>query len=117
MIELTGKPGDLICRIRFTPRPWFKDDERVPHLELNLVYGHRCPTCGNVIQACFLTEKPIDLWYYEETAFVAKGEKTYGDLLKVVPNEESKPGHSQYTSTFERVASGSAQHLVDRKST
>jgi hypothetical protein len=113
LISLTGKPGDLICQIHFNVRPAFSKDPKAVDLRRDLVYGHVCPTCNNVIQACFLTDKPIDLWPYEETVFISQASgKNFGTTLKIVPNEESKAGYSQYTSTFERTLEGNAQHLV-----
>lgn len=114
LIRLTGKPGDAICKIQFTPRPAFRDNPRVHEIEKTLVYGHVCPTCGNVIQACFLTDEPVNLWAYEETNFISKSsdEKKFGTILKVVPNVDSKYGYSQYTSTVFRTSGGKAQHLT-----
>jgi len=55
VIALTGKPGDLNSHVRFTPRPGFKKTHKV--IERELVYGHYCPRCTNVVQALFLTDE------------------------------------------------------------
>lgn len=114
MIELTGAPGDKSCKLLFTPRPAFRGNPKAPNLERDLIYGHRCPTCGNVIQACFLTDEEVNLWMYEETAFISTSSdaKKFGTLLKWVPNDESKAGYSQYTSTFYPTAQEHGQHIV-----
>ena len=114
MIEFIGKPGSAACSIQFSPRSAYKGDPRYTRFERDLVYGHYCPTCGNVVQACFLTAKPIDLWFYEETNVIstANDEKKFGNVLKIVPNQDSKFGYSQYTSTVLRTAGGTAQHLT-----
>jgi hypothetical protein len=116
MIHFTGEPGDKNCKILFTRRPAFRDDPKAPDLERELVYGHRCPTCGNVIQAMFRTETPVDLWKYEETAFISKSTdaKKFGMVNKFVPNEDSKLGYSQYDSTFQSCFKPGTQHLVMR---
>jgi hypothetical protein len=66
------------------------------------------------VQACFLTAKPVDLWFYEETNVIstAADEKKFGNVLKIVPNQDSKFGYSQYTSTVLRTPGGMAQHLT-----
>ena len=112
MIALTGKPGDLNCQIRFTPRPGFKKTHKV--IERELVYGHYCPRCMNVVQALFLTDEPVDLWPYEETHVMStsKSEEKAGTILKVVPNGESKAGYTNYTVTALRGAGERGQHLV-----
>lgn len=112
MLELSGKPGDLQCKIRFSARRAFRGNPKAPSIERELVYGHVCPTCNNVIQAFFLTDQPVDLWMYEETVFVSSSQDRFGTELKTVPNNDSKFGYSQYTSTFLRTAQGNAQHLV-----
>ena len=112
MIALTGKPGDLNSHIRFTPRPGFKKTHKV--IERELVYGHYCPRCLNVVQALFLTDEPVDLWPYEETHVMStsKSEEKAGTILKVVPNVESTPGYTNYTSTPLRTAGDRGQHMV-----
>ena len=112
MIALSGKPGDTNCRIRFVPRPGFKKTHKV--IERELVYGHYCPRCMNVVQALFLTDEPVDLWPYEETHVISlsKDEAKNGSILKVVPNGESKPGYMNYTVTPLRGAGERGQHLV-----
>ncbi len=114
MIEFIGKPGSASCSIQFSPRSAYKCDPRYQRFEKDLVYGHYCPTCGNVVQACFLTAKPVDLWFYEETNVIstAADEKKFGNVLKIVPNQDSKFGYSQYTSTVLRTPGGMAQHLT-----
>ena len=94
MIEFIGKPGSASCSIQFSPRSAYKCDARYQRFEKDLVYGHYCPTCGNVVQACFLTAKPVDLWFYEETNVIstAADEKKFGNVLKIVPNQDSKFG-------------------------
>ena len=39
---------------------------QLPELEFPLIYGHVCPRCENVIQAAFITDKPVDPRGYEE---------------------------------------------------
>jgi hypothetical protein len=112
VIELTGRPGDLNCSIRFTPRPGFKKTQKT--LERELVYGHYCPLCQNVVQALFLTDEPVNLWPYEETNVMStsKSEEKIGTILKIVPNLESKAGYTNYTVTSLRGGRQSGQHIV-----
>jgi hypothetical protein len=108
VIELSGKPGDLNGQIRFTPRPGFKKAHKT--LERELVYGHYCPRCMNVVQALFFTDEPVDLWPYEETNVMStsKSEEKIGTILKIVPNRESKAGYTNYTVTPLRGAGSPA---------
>ena len=112
MIELVGKPGDLNCRIKFTPRPGFKQTHTT--IERELMYGHYCPSCMNVVQALFLTDDPISLWPYEETNVMStsKDEAKIGTILRIVPHVESKRGHSAYTTTSLRSVGSPGQHIV-----
>ena len=95
--------------IRFTKRKGFKGS--VKPLELELVYGHRCPVCGNVMQALFKTEAPVSLWPYEETAVLSQGTKNAGELLKTLPNEKSEYGDSCYESDFQLAGGVGSQKI------
>jgi hypothetical protein len=112
VIELTGKPGNQDCHIKFTPRAGFKRTHRP--IERELVYGHYCPRCMNVVQALFLTDEPVNLWPYEETNVMStsKSEEKIGTILKIVPNGESKAGYTNYTVTPLRGAGERGQHIV-----
>jgi len=112
MIDLTGNPGDKNCKITFSPRPGFKQSHRT--FQRELVYGHYCPRCMNVVQALFLTDEPVDLWPYEATNVmsIGKSDEKVGTILKIVPNVESKLGYSNYTSTFLRSGGEPGQHIV-----
>lgn len=92
--------------VRFTPRTRFKT---APVLEQPLLSGHFCPTCGNVIQAAFFTEKPVLLELYEETRVISQGEKNMGDLLKIVPNEDE---NGNYREHFFKTPVGNAQVIT-----
>lgn len=49
-------------KIFFTPPEKSTEQE----LEFDLVYGHRCPKCNNLVQALFMTDKKIDPKPWEE---------------------------------------------------
>jgi hypothetical protein len=87
MIDIS-RPGNN-PKIRLTPRPGFRTKKA---LEFDLIYGHKCPFCSNVITACFKTEQKIDLFPYEETSILSQGEKNRGELLKTVPNRKDPDG-------------------------
>jgi hypothetical protein len=112
MIALTGNPGGKDCRIQFSPRPRFKTSHKL--IERELVYGHYCPLCMNVVQALFLTDEPVDLWPYEATNVMSMGKSDakLGTVLKVVPHAESKRGHTCYTSTVLPGSGDPGQHIV-----
>ena len=96
MIELIGKPGDGAGKIRFSPRAGFKRTQ--PTLEKELVYGYRCEKCHNVVLALMLTDKPVNLWYYEETNVISLAEKKFGEINRILPNETSLKDFSCYES-------------------
>jgi hypothetical protein len=52
-------------KLYLTPRSGFRRAHR--ELELELVYGHTCPACQNVIQAVVKSDKLVDLHPFEET--------------------------------------------------
>lgn len=110
MIQLTGKPGEPNPKVRFTPRNMFK---HAPVLEKQLIYGHVCPRCFNVVQALFATDEPIDLFKYEETAVISLSQdaKKYGTINKYVPEYDDPVGTTCYTSTFLIGGKQKAQHL------
>lgn len=114
MISFAGNPGDRNCKILFSARPAFRDDPKVTAFDRELVYGHRCPTCGNVIQAMFRTEKAVSLWKYEETAYVSSSDSKFGEVLRYLPGPDSKDGYSQYDVTTHRVGKNLYQHLLLR---
>lgn len=85
MIELVDRGEKSL--IRFTPRYKFR---HLPTIECDLIYGHQCPICRNVIQALYYVDQTFDLANYEETKVLSQGEKNAGELLKIVPNEEDQ---------------------------
>lgn len=85
-------------KIIFSPRKGFSSI--VPQLEFPVIYAHVCPTCNNVIQALYKTPKPIDLWPYEETAVLSRGQKNAGELLKIVPGTKDSYGTTLYNRTY-----------------
>lgn len=111
MLHLTGKPGEPSPKIQLSPRTGFK---KWPILEKELIYGHACPYCFNVIQALFITDKPVDLFPYEETAVMSKSQdsKKIGTVAKFVPEYEDVWGHTNYTSTILQGGGVTAQHLA-----
>jgi hypothetical protein len=111
VIRLTGKPGDPNHKIQFTPRQKFSKAET---LEFELVYGHACTRCFNVVQAMFITDRPVDLYKYEETAVIslAQDPKKFGTINKYVPEYEDPVGTTCYTSTPLSGGEQRAQHLV-----
>jgi hypothetical protein len=92
-------------KIIFSIREEYKGDAK--QLEFELIYGHRCPICGNVIQALFKTPKPINLWPYEATAILSSGTKNAGEIRRIIPDDKSKYGDSCYESTFHLAGGGS----------
>lgn len=111
MIKLIDKGPDESL-IEFRPRP----QRNVPTIARQLLYGHECKWCGNVIQALFLTDERLNLDLYEETRVISQGEKNEGTLLKLVPNSEDPA--SAYKVDFYPTPNGHAQlirlknHLV-----
>jgi hypothetical protein len=105
MIQLVDRgPNESI--IRFTPRFKYK---RLGSLECDLISGHHCTYCNNVIQALYYTNKPVDLEKYEETKVLSQGEKNEGELLKVVPNFDDEGNYK--LETF-NTAAGQAQRIT-----
>lgn len=97
--------------IQFTPRVGFKRTH--PAFAQELVYGHVCNTCGNLIQALFYTPEEVSLWPYEETTVLSQGQKNMGEILKVVPDDKFQEGESCYRSHFYSPADGrKGQHIV-----
>lgn len=84
MIRLKGEPGQKAgCKIEFTQRSGSKG--KYPPLELELLYGHRCPACNMVMDAVFyVSDNPVDITPYEETDVVNKE----GVVKKIIPNPE-----------------------------
>jgi hypothetical protein len=108
MIEFVGEGKE--AQLYLTPRAGFN---KVKTLQLDLIYGHQCPLCQNVILAFFKTPEEVRLWPYEETRVLSEVGKNKGELMKVVPNEKSKLGESCYRSDFYRTPDGqSAQKLI-----
>jgi hypothetical protein len=99
----TSKP-----KITFSPRPGFQKSHVAK--EFDLIYGHVCPVCGNVITAVFKTESEIPLFPYEETTILSKGEKNAGDVLKIIPNDKNST--TCYNVEFLKTESGSVQKLL-----
>lgn len=99
MIKLKGEPGQKEgCKIEFTKRASAKGNH--PAREFELLYGHRCPACGMVIQALFLIkDQPVDLGPYEETDVVNRE----GEIKKVIPNAEEA---TAYESDILRYGDG-----------
>jgi hypothetical protein len=113
MISIAGKEFTSGGKIGFSPRQGFKRTHTA--LEFDLVYGHTCPVCDNVIQAVFKTPKPVSLWPYEQTRVLSQGDKNMGDLLKVIPDDKTPEGESCYRSNFYRSEDGQAlQRIVLR---
>lgn len=102
MIELVGKPGDAQGKIRFSPRDSFK--KRAKHEERELIYGHKCPVCNNLVQAYFLTPQPINLFPYEETVVLSQGEKNAGEILKILPGRYDRQQDTCYNDLHLRGA-------------
>jgi len=105
MIQLVDRGLDDSI-IRFTPRHAYR---KLGPIECDLVHGHFCPWCNNVIQALYYTDKPIDLSKHEETRVISQGEKNEGELLKIVPNWEDDGNYK--VQTF-RTPQGNAQKIV-----
>jgi hypothetical protein len=106
MIDITTRTDKP--KVAMTPRTGFR--AKAKPQEFNLVYGHKCPYCGNVISACFETDKEIDLFPYEETAVLSQGEKNRGELLKTVPNQKDPKGC--YRSEYFGKGSNGRQRLL-----
>jgi hypothetical protein len=106
MLLLRPKPpnssDEVKPQIVFTPRPGFKRTHN--ELSRELIYAHRCPVCGNVMQAFFHTSEEIKLWVYEETTLLSQGEKNAGEIRKIYPDEKAKPGESCYRSYFDQFS-------------
>lgn len=107
MIELIAASGERGPLIRLTPRTGHK--KLAPTLEFPLKYGHRCPTCSNLICAVFYPDRKIDLFPYEETIVLSQGEKNAGEVLKVVPG--TLPEESNLKVDFFATDNGSVQHI------
>lgn len=115
MIRLRGKceVSDANNKIIFEPRPGFtRGKGAAPELEFPLVYGHRCPTCGNVIQALFKAPRLFSLWPYEETTFLSQGEKNSGEIRKVFPDDKTRYGKSGYRMVFSPAEGGSIKLIL-----
>jgi hypothetical protein len=106
MIQLVDRGPDKSL-IRFTPRHRFRST--APTLECELISGHFCPWCANIIQAFYTTTKPVDLSLYEETRVISQGEKNEGELLKIVPGEEGK---TAYKDEFFKTPKGNSQRIT-----
>ena len=123
MIRLRGVEGqaDPKNKIIFEPRGGFtRGRGAAPELEFPLIYGHRCPYCGNVIQALFKAPRTFSLWPYEETVLLSQGEKNSGEIRKVFPDEKTKHGKTLYNMEFTPAEGGSiklvlANHLVKHR--
>lgn len=113
MIDLIGSPGDLVGKIRFTPRDKFK--RKYPILEKELIYGFRCTRCGNVILAYWRTDEPVNLWPYEETNILSLSEDHYGEVINIYPNENSKHGYSCYENVTIKAGSEVGQRIRLKK--
>jgi hypothetical protein len=105
MIQLVDR-GPNESLIRFTPRFAYR---KLGPLECDLIHGHFCMYCNNLIQALYYTDKPIDLPKYEETRVLSQGEKNGGELLKIVPNAEDK---GNYKTEFFRTPNGNAEQIT-----
>jgi hypothetical protein len=114
MIKLIDKGPDESV-IEFDPRPRSK----VRTITRELVYGHVCKWCGNVIQAFFLTKEEVNLKEYEETRVISQGGNSDGTLQKIVPNSDDPM--SGYKVDFYPTSKGNAQlirlknHLINWK--
>ncbi len=104
MIQLIDK-GPNKSTISFSPRYEFKG--KYKEVTKDLIYGHFCSWCGNVIQAMFYTDKQIDLIPYEETRVISQGYTNEGNLLKTVPNTVDI--NSNYKVDFYKTKNGNAQ--------
>ena len=105
MIQLVDR-GPNESLIRFTPRFAYR---KLGPLECDLIHGHFCMYCNNLIQALYYTDKPIDLPKYEETRVLSQGEKNDGELLKIVPNAEDK---GNYRVEYFRTPNGNAEQIT-----
>jgi hypothetical protein len=106
MIKLIDRGPDN-SRIEFSPRSRYSRVEST--IQHELISGYTCPICNNVIQALFLTDKPVDIEKYEETRVLSQGEKNSGELLKVIPGGE-EPGN--YKQSFYKMPDGNAQKIT-----
>jgi hypothetical protein len=62
----------------------------------DLLYGLKCTTCNNIILASFITEKPVDIWEYEESSILKlRGINDIGSFSHLFPTVESEKGDSQ----------------------
>jgi hypothetical protein len=109
MIKIRGKTeaSDPSNKIIFEPRQGFT--RRAKTLEFPLVYGHKCPTCNNVMQALFKAPKSFSLWPYEETALLSSGENNSGQIRRIFPDEKTKPGKSCYRIDYSPAEGGSVK--------
>ena len=123
MIKLRGVNGvaDPKNKIIFEPRAGFSRGRgAAPTLEFPLLYGHRCPFCGNIIQALFKAPRAFNLWPYEETVLLSQGEKNSGEIRKIYPDEKTKYGKSAYNVEFSPAEGGSIKltlvnHVIKHK--
>lgn len=112
MIRIRGKVGEAheSNKIYFEPRPGFTRGKYLtPSLEFPLIYGHKCPKCGNIIQALFKAPKAFSLWPYEETTILSQGEKNSGETLKTYPDDKTRTGKSCYKTDFRAPEGGSVK--------
>lgn len=120
MIKIRGKCGveDPTNKIVFEPRPGFtRGNHKAPELEFPLIYGHKCPTCSNVMQALFKAPKTFSLWPYEETILLSQGKNNAGDIRQTFPTEQTKPGKTCYRIDYSSADGGSikltlANHIM-----
>jgi hypothetical protein len=91
-------------QIEFRPRYKFAS---LGTMYRDLIYGHTCPVCKNLIQAYFMTDSPVDLEPYEETRVLSQGDKNGGELLKIIPNLEDNS--SGYKTRFFQTREGNSQ--------
>ena len=112
MIEILPRGGAPV--IMLTPRQGFKRTHQA--LEFPMVYGHRCPTCSNVIQAVFLTDQKVDLFPYEQTSILtqSKDEEKQGEVRAILPDTNSEEGYSCYHIDFTNTVAGGSQKIVLR---
>jgi hypothetical protein len=103
MIVAINKSGDNKAKIQFIPRAGFAHSQT---LERELIYAHKCPVCNNIMQAYFKTPTPINLWPYEETTILSQGEKNGGEVLKIIPNNQSTSNETCYKSDFDKIEGG-----------
>lgn len=109
MIRIQGKEGrETGNTVHFEPRSGFK----VPSRKYNLIYGHVCPHCTNVIQALFEVNRPFSLWPYEETKILSQGTKNSGEFLKTFPEEKTKQNKSCYRYEFSPANNGSVKLIL-----